>query len=235
MSSESDDAEDRESGFRSQLQVAHLGGHDWLLTAPLIYEGTSQFFIISEGFQTDFASIPRLLRWLFDNAGHNAQAGVLHDVLWRASKNGDERVDAWNADALFRRALRQSGATSLTRGMMWAAVRVVALAQRRVGSPSHIGPIKRFASLLIMGCLGVLTAGPAFLVVGVATLIYWLISWIVAIICESDTNATTSQNKRDSGPGQRINRARLDRIMAVKNRARLIVTSRSWSTTKASG
>lgn len=168
-------------GFRSQLQVAHVVGKDWQLTAPVIYEGKHEFFVIAEGFETDFASIPRPLRWLFDNAGRNAEAGVLHDVLWRASKAGDPRIDAWNADALFRRALRQTGATALTRGVMWAAVRAVAILDGRFGSPSHIGVVTRVASLVAMAGIGLVSAGPAFLVVAAATFVYWVLSWLVAL------------------------------------------------------
>ena len=121
--------------FRTPLGVSHEAGEDWVLVHPLVFEGRDDLYVIRSGFRTNFASVPRPARWLFDSAGVNSEAGVLHDALWRESKRTDvdPRVDPWDADGLFRRALRQAGATLITRGLMWLAVRAVASLSGRLG------------------------------------------------------------------------------------------------------
>lgn len=166
--------------FRSKLQVTHDGGKDWILSAPLVYEGKFDWFVVGSGFRTDFASIPRPLRWLLDNAARNSEAAVLHDVLWRSNGEGDQRVDPWNVDAMFRRALRETGSTSVARGVMWAAVRIAAVFKGRFGSPTHIGRGKRILSWLLMALIGLITVGVPTVVALGGLLFYWLVSWLCA-------------------------------------------------------
>ena len=166
--------------FRTPLEVRHTAGDDWELTAPLVFEGNDQFFVMRSGFRTDFASIPRPFRWLFDSAGHNAEAGVLHDAAWRESKRPDNpRIDAWDADGLFRRALRLSGATAAARGLMWVAVRVVAIASRRFGrnGPSLGWKLVQVVGMLLVG-LGLLGVSTVAVLLGLV--VFWLASWIIA-------------------------------------------------------
>lgn len=132
-------------GFRSELAVRRVDGNsEWELTAPLIYAGDWEYFVIRPGFRTDFASIPRIVRWLLDVGGRNAAPGVLHDACWKESQRPVEqrRVDPWHCDALFRRALRETGASPVTRNMIWVAVRLVALFSGRPGSLGPSLPVK---------------------------------------------------------------------------------------------
>ena len=88
--------------FRTKLHVAHIDDKRWQLTRPLVWEGQWQYFVIRAGFQTDFASIPKPVRWLLDNAGRNAEAAVLHDAVWRESKRKDKpRIDHGTPTACF--------------------------------------------------------------------------------------------------------------------------------------
>jgi hypothetical protein len=168
--------------FRTPLEVRHVVGDDWELTAPLVFEGKYEWFVMRAGFLTDFASIPRPLRWLFDSAGFNAEAGVLHDAAWRESKRREgPRVDAWDADGLFRRALRLSGVPALPRGLMWFGVRVVAMGSRRFGRG---GPGLGWKVVQVLGMLvlALLVAGaPALAVLG-WSVVYWLATWGAAIV-----------------------------------------------------
>ncbi len=166
--------------FRTPLQVRHVAGEHWELTAPLIYEGSREFFLIRTGFRTDFASIPKPFRWLFDSGAYNAEAGVLHDALWRESKREHSpRVDPWDADGLFRQALRQAGASALARSSMWFAVRSAAIAHGRLGAN---GPALHWKLVQVggMAALGVVLILPATVVVLLGLGAFWLASWVVA-------------------------------------------------------
>jgi hypothetical protein len=122
------------------------------------------------------------VRWLIDTAGANSEPGVLHDAVWRESKRTDgkpKRVDPWDADGLFRKALRQSGATAITRALMWIAVRVAAIARLRFG---HEGPSVPWKLVQVLGMLPV-----AAVAIGIPTIVavvgrgfYWIVEWLVA-------------------------------------------------------
>lgn len=166
-------------GFRTTLKVAHGSAQDWVLLQPLVWQGEWQFVIIRTGFQTDFASIPKPVRWLLDNAGRNAEAAVLHDAAWRESKRNNPRIDPWYADGMFRRALRETGSPALTRGLMWFAVRVAALFGGRLGKKGPNLPIK-LGQLLVVFLLGVLSALGPTIVAGLGLVIYWACNWLIA-------------------------------------------------------
>jgi hypothetical protein len=168
--------------FRTPLSVRHVVGEEWCLLEPLIFEGAEDFFVMRKGFTTDFASIPRVVRWLFDTAGGNSEPGVLHDALWRESKRVDapSRVDPWDADGLFRRALRESGSTALTRALLWIAVRAVAIFSGRFGKKGPALPVK-VVQVAGMAAVGVASVGVPTAVAAVGRVFYWLLEWLVAI------------------------------------------------------
>lgn len=169
--------------FRTPLSVRHEIGEDWRLLDPLIFEGRRDFFVIRKDFRTDFASIPRPVRWLFDTAGPNSEPGVLHDAVWRESKRADgkePRVDPWDADGLFRRALRESGATALTRGLMWIAVRAVAIAGGRFGRSGPPLPVK-VGQVAGMAVVGIVSVGVPTVVALVGRIFYWVVEWMIAV------------------------------------------------------
>jgi Protein of unknown function (DUF1353) len=168
--------------FLSTLSVKHIEGKHWAVTQPLLWKGKWQLFVIRAGFETDFASIPIMLRWLLDNAGANSEAAVLHDAVWRESKRKvDPEVDPADADGIFRSALRQTGATALTRGLMWFGVRTIAIFGGRYGKA---GPPRwvKLGQILGMLVLGLVAAGVPTLVVIVGLGIYWVANWIVALV-----------------------------------------------------
>lgn len=167
--------------FRTALEVVHLDGKAWELTQPLVWEGKWQYLIIKSGFRTDFASIPKPIRVLLDNAGANAEAAVLHDAAWRESKRRDNpRIDPWHADGIFRRALRETGSTALSRGLMWVAVRLAAVFGGRWGRPpSRVVMVLQLAILVLVGLPLV---GPPALVAALGLVIYWVASWIFSLL-----------------------------------------------------
>ncbi len=168
--------------FRTTLSVSHLDGNRWLLARPLVWEGRSQFFVIMGGFETDFASIPKPVRWLLDSSGGNSEAAVLHDAVWRESQREvGARVDPWDADGMFRSSLRDTGSIALTRGLMWFAVRAAAMVHGRFGrsGPSLVIKVLQLLGMLVLGVIAAL--GPT-IVAAIGLVVYWIASWIVAVV-----------------------------------------------------
>lgn len=77
-------------------------------------------YTVPAGFETDFASIPRVFWTLVGHpAGQYAQAAVLHDWLYRT-----KAVPRAEADRIFREAMVVLQVPAWQRWAMWAAVRV---------------------------------------------------------------------------------------------------------------
>ncbi len=113
-------------GQDSKVVVEQVDDTNWVTREELRYEGKEQSFTVPNGSATDFASVPRLFVWLLPRYGRYTKAAILHDHLWRdlATTGAISWVDA---DATFRRAMRELGVPFLRRWLMWAAVRWAAL------------------------------------------------------------------------------------------------------------
>lgn len=100
-------------------------------------------FTIEEGFMTDFASIPRIFRWLLDPTGTPHQvAAVAHDYLYAASKD----VSRLGADMVLREAALAAGTPKWKAAVLYYAVRVgagSAWKSNRANLAAH-GPKWRF-------------------------------------------------------------------------------------------
>jgi hypothetical protein len=71
------------------------------------------------GFETDLASIPRILWWLLPPHGTYGKAGVMHDYLYRKGLRTRKE-----ADDLFYEAMGVLGVANWKRGIMYYAVRL---------------------------------------------------------------------------------------------------------------
>jgi hypothetical protein len=106
----------------SDVVVKQLDDENWELRQPLTYAGKTEIWKVPETMRTDFASVPRLFVWLLPRYGRYTKAAIVHDYLWRErARNGV--MDWRDADATFRRALRELEVAFLRRWVMWAAVR----------------------------------------------------------------------------------------------------------------
>jgi hypothetical protein len=103
------------------LVVEEAPDRRWRLVKPLSYQGRDEPFEVPEGFETDFASVPRVLWSLIPTYGRYTKAAVLHDYLCRKAADGE--FNRCDADGLFRRTMRELGVGLARRRMMWAAVR----------------------------------------------------------------------------------------------------------------
>lgn len=80
------------------------------------------------GFETDFASVPRVCRLIIPKLGRYTKAAVIHDYLYQEHglKSGGLyfRVSRRTTDKIFRGAMEELGVSTWKRWAMWAAVRV---------------------------------------------------------------------------------------------------------------
>ena len=110
------------SSFVTELHVRLLDDGRWILVEPFSYEigdkGSGILISVPAGFVTDFASVPRILRWLIDTVGTHGKAAVLHDYLY--SRGVPTRLIA---DAVFLEAMGVLGVPCLRRWLMFHGVR----------------------------------------------------------------------------------------------------------------
>ena len=104
--------------FVTPLQLeATLPGR-WKLIHDLVWEG-GQRIVVPAGFETDLASIPRLLRGILHQNGLSRAPAVLHDFLYAT-----QIMTRSEADGVFREALEAEGMGWLGRFLYWSGVRV---------------------------------------------------------------------------------------------------------------
>jgi len=109
--------------YLTKLEVSILDNGKWRLDAPLVFQSDLVGKItVPEGFETDFASVPRipLVYALVGNCSH--RAAVVHDYLYR--DGAIPVVSQKKADKIFREAMYVKGVPWWRRWIMWAGVRV---------------------------------------------------------------------------------------------------------------
>ena len=109
--------------FLSQLDVVLLDEQSgrWVIDSPLVYfsEVAGEKITVPKGFDTDFASVPRIPIAYLLYANRGRRAAVVHDYLYRIGY----RTRA-TCDAIFREALLADGESLPVAWAMWAGVRV---------------------------------------------------------------------------------------------------------------
>lgn len=104
--------------FRSKLKVKYIGKINdkkmYKLTKGLVFENTTVY----AGFETDFASVPKSLQWLYTPQGKYSRSAVLHDFLYSDSSCPKEV-----ADDTFFRAMKSDGVDIITRHLFYWAVK----------------------------------------------------------------------------------------------------------------
>ena len=118
----------------------------YTLWAPLLHEGPSGRFVVPAGFDTDLASVPRVLWWLIAPGGRHGRAAVCHDFLYRvrprvgyeaAGFRCEMELARGQADRAFREAMREDGVGAVRAWTMWLMVRLFGWASwRKPGVPS---------------------------------------------------------------------------------------------------
>jgi hypothetical protein len=80
--------------------------------------------LVPAGFESDGATVPLLLRWLFPPADRYFPAAIAHDFLLK-----QKSISRKMADSIFYHALGQCGISTVRRWIMYAAVRVQSLSK----------------------------------------------------------------------------------------------------------
>jgi hypothetical protein len=112
------------SAFLSPLTLVAATDQDdgqWVLTEPLLYSSdiAKCVIIVPKGFQTDFASTPRLPVIYLLTGNVAAKAAVIHDFAY-----SDGQFTRSMADAIFREASEVIGVSWFRRWAMWVGVRI---------------------------------------------------------------------------------------------------------------
>jgi len=76
---------------------------------------------IPRGFETDFASVPRLCRLIIPKLGKYTKAAVVHDAIYQGETATFTRAEA---DRIFRDAMADLGVAKWKRVLMYWAVRI---------------------------------------------------------------------------------------------------------------
>jgi hypothetical protein len=108
--------------FLTHLVVVHVSDRIKRLAYPLEFMSLKlgRVITVPAGFETDFASVPRLplAYWLF--GGVADEAAVIHDYAY----SGRLGITRKQADELFSEAMKACGTAGWRRGPMWLGVRL---------------------------------------------------------------------------------------------------------------
>jgi hypothetical protein len=153
------------------IEVRACAATDWEVLKPIRYMGSREGFIVHEGFQTDFASVPRALVWLIPKYGKFTAAAILHDFLWEQCRN--HKFQWSDADGIFRRAMHEDGVPFVHRWLMWGAVRLGAM-KHAPADPFTNGPGEalRFVAVAVPG---IAFAAIPFVLITVWLVLFWLL------------------------------------------------------------
>jgi hypothetical protein len=110
----------------SGVEVKETSDKEWSVLRAIEYDGERDHFTVPVGQSTDFASVPRVFAWFIPPYGKYTMPAILHDYLWRRGVR-EGLLHWYEADALFRRAMRELGVPFLRRWIMWAAVRLASI------------------------------------------------------------------------------------------------------------
>ena len=112
------------SSFTEGLQLELLpDGKTFELLKPFYFyfvEGINEGVTVPAGFQTDFASIPRLFTPLIQKMGKHSKASVLHDYLYSEPKFRSRK----ECDMIFLDALKAAGVSKVKRMAMYYGARI---------------------------------------------------------------------------------------------------------------
>ncbi len=112
------------SRYTNILEVSPLAdGVTWVLRKEFGYdigkEGSGNTIDVPLGFMTDFASIPRIFRFLVSKWGKHGNAAVLHDYCYWAQDRSREE-----SDRIFREAMEVSKTKGWRVFLIYWAVRL---------------------------------------------------------------------------------------------------------------
>jgi hypothetical protein len=103
---------------------------EWRLMSPFQAPDDKNVLVVPAGFETDLASVPKLVRGLIPASGPWQRAAIIHDYCYVTK---GECIPAWwysemdkreVSDMIFKHAMKAAGVSSPVRQLLWSAVRV---------------------------------------------------------------------------------------------------------------
>lgn len=102
----------------------------WKLVEPFVFElnlpDLQKRIVIDKGFETDFASIPRVFYSVLPPVGRYGVAALVHDYLCVTTY-----VSRKDADKVFYSIMKESGVKRWKRKVMYCCVRAYAIVTRK--------------------------------------------------------------------------------------------------------
>ncbi len=110
------------SKFLLPLQLEYLDGRSWRLLSGFTFGSVvlERSIQLPVGFQTDFASIPKLLWNILPPTGPYGKAAVIHDYLYRTAFYATRA----QADAVLMEAMIDLGVNWFIRQVIYRGVRI---------------------------------------------------------------------------------------------------------------
>lgn len=114
--------------FPDKLLLEDINGYRMLVWKRFRYcLDSGEVVNVVAGFETDFASVPRLFWTLLPASGPHNRAAVVHDFLYARrrieTKEGFRVPERNECDWIFLLALKDCGVSWWLRNVMWLAVR----------------------------------------------------------------------------------------------------------------
>ena len=112
------------TGFQNRLSGTTSPGGKWVLNTELIYYTSRGVrFTIPANFETDLASIPWFMRWLFPVNDDHRESATLHDRLYRRKgKMIVKKMSRLRCDYEFLIAMKSQGVSTWKRWGMFVGV-----------------------------------------------------------------------------------------------------------------
>lgn len=166
------------TGFETNyVSLETSGAKSFKLKEELVYEGENEMWLVPSGFETDFATVPRVIQWLIPTYGLYTLAAILHDFFCvELGKAHRQRrtpfISSSDADGVFRRVMRELGVPFTQRWLIWAGVRWGALfnkARRQF-------TVKDVFKMIVVSVLSAPLVVPVSLLVAAGLVIAWIIN-----------------------------------------------------------
>jgi hypothetical protein len=187
---------------RSEVEVRQSGDIQWVTLGVLTYQGKDERFEVPKGFQTDFASVPRPFVWFLPRYGRYTKAAILHDYLCNVEVEAGALSRA-DADGIFRQAMRSLDVPFLRRWIMWAAVRLGALA-RRTGRQGWFGDSWRVVAVAVVALPIVAPAAAVILLTMPVFYLAELLVWLGLLAGRRLPRSPAQPTKRINKPNLRL-------------------------------
>lgn len=104
------------------LLTEPIGERKWILREEYRYEVNGYVITVPKGFQTDLASVPRVLWVFFPPFGKYTRAAIIHDYLY--SELNDTGINRYWADKIFYHIMQELRVAGYKRASMYRAVRL---------------------------------------------------------------------------------------------------------------